>query len=58
MAYITNEMAYKLGAFDAYFMGSVDTNQNEWDETLLHHYNMGYASGLNDYSVANPESAT
>lgn len=57
MGYITNEIAYKLGWYDAYFMGSVDTTRDGWDGVLMELYDNGYQSGMNEYARLNPESA-
>ena len=57
MSYITNEIAYKLGWYDAYFMGAEDTVRDGWDDVLLELYAKGYQSGTDEYARLNPESA-
>ena len=44
---LTNEMAYKLGYWDAYFMGKPETNlDNDAPFTM---YMTGYYAGLEQY---------
>ena len=54
---LTNEMAYKLGFYDAYFMGSPDTTQDNMNNDQHFYYTQGYYSGLEQYTKDNKEAA-
>ena len=54
---MTNEIAYKAGFFDAYFMGSPDTNQDNMTDTGHFYYIQGYYSGLDQYTKDHKEAA-
>lgn len=54
MVALTSEMAYKIGFWDAYFMGSVSTNQDGFSEELLAAYKAGYNKGNQDWARDNP----
>ena len=50
---MTNEIAYKAGFYDAYFMGSPDTAQDNMTNDEHFYYMQGYYSGLDQYTKDN-----
>jgi hypothetical protein len=54
---MTNENAYKLGFWDAYFMGSPDTCTDGWPDSAYDLYRLGYADGITQYVNDHKEAA-
>lgn len=50
---MTNEIAYKLGYWDAYFMGSTDTNIDSLTDEQFEMYRRGYYDGIDQYAKDN-----
>lgn len=53
---MTNEIAYKLGYWDAYFMGSPDTNFDYIQDAPYAMYMTGYYAGLEQYAKDHKEA--
>jgi hypothetical protein len=56
-ATMTNEIAYKAGFYDAYFMGKPDTTFDYIRDEQFFHYMQGYYSGLEQFAKDNQEAA-
>jgi len=54
---MTNEIAYKAGFYDAYFMGKPDTTFDYISAEQSFHYLQGYYSGLDQYAKDHKEAA-
>ena len=46
---ITHENAYKIGFYDAYFMGAQDTATDYWPDDVAEKYQAGHQAGENEY---------
>ena len=54
---MTNEIAYKVGFYDAYFMGKPDTTFDYVRDEQFFHYMQGYYGGLYQYAKDHKEAA-
>ena len=54
---MTNEIAYKVGFYDAYFMGKPDTTFDYIRDEQYAIYRSGYQSGLEQYKKDHKSAA-
>jgi hypothetical protein len=54
---MTNENAYKLGFWDAYFMGKPDTDTIHMSEEAYDLYRLGFSDGVKQYAKDHREVA-
>ena len=47
---LTNEHCYKIGYYDAYFMGKPETDYSGMTDEQFEMYRSGYYTGLDDYA--------
>jgi hypothetical protein len=57
VAKMTNENAYKLGFWDAYFIGKPDTDTIHMSEEAYDLYRLGFSDGVKQYAKDHREVA-